>query len=269
MERYPVPAIRIVLFDLGNTLIYFDGDWRQVIRRSAEWLGEELSRCYGCSLKPGEFADIYLGILKSEYDRREVDLQERTSAWVIGKVIEYLDLPPINLDETRRLLAGFYSILQAHWRTESDTHSVLQTLRRLGYGLGLVSNAADDADVQVLIDQAEIRPYFDVILTSARAGVRKPHPQIFHAALADWNADPSEAVMVGDLLGADILGARNLNMRSVWITRRANVPHNQQYVGIVKPDVQIDTLLPLPDILSEWNQKASACSQNSINQKMD
>lgn len=72
--------------------------------------------------------------------------------------------------------------------------------------MGLVSNAGDDADVQNLVDKAQIRPFFQVILTSVKEGIRKPDPKIFWKALEALDAQPEEAVMVGDNLGADILG---------------------------------------------------------------
>jgi FMN phosphatase YigB (HAD superfamily) len=60
-----------------------------------------------------------------------------------------------------------------HWKPCANT----------GYRLGLISNAGDDADVQTLLDQANLRAYFEIILTSAGQGIRKPNPKIFWTAL--------------------------------------------------------------------------------------
>jgi FMN phosphatase YigB (HAD superfamily) len=54
--------------------------------------------------------------------------------------------------------------------------------------------------------------------------------------------------MVGDTLGADILGAKNAGVYSVWITRRA--PSNQPHQELIIPDATIDSLSALPGLLN-------------------
>jgi HAD superfamily hydrolase (TIGR01662 family) len=142
-----------------------------------------------------------------------------------------------------------YTVSQAHWLPETDAHATLQTLREQGYRLGLISNAGDDADVQTLVDKAGLRSYFDTILTSAAMGIRKPNPRIFLAALEHWGYRPSQAAMVGDSLGADILGARNAGLFSVWITRRAETAANHAHGDTIQPDAMISTLSELPEFL--------------------
>jgi FMN phosphatase YigB (HAD superfamily) len=57
--------------------------------------------------------------------------------------------------------------------------------------------------------------------------------------------------MVGDTLGADILGARNSGIFSIWIRRRANTPGNRAHVDNILPDAQIDTLSELPGLFAQ------------------
>ena len=90
----------------------------------------------------------------------------------------------------------------------------------------MISNAGDDQDVQQLVRRFDISQYFDFILTSAACSYRKPHPRIFELALSNWYFLPSEAVMVGDNLDADIRGAqerrlvRGLDQPPRWSTKR-------------------------------------------------
>ena len=46
--------IKVVLFDLGDTLIYFDGDWSDVLNRSTKALWISLSNS-GLQSQPGCF----------------------------------------------------------------------------------------------------------------------------------------------------------------------------------------------------------------------
>jgi putative hydrolase of the HAD superfamily len=111
----------------------------------------------------------------------------------------------------------------------------------------LISNAGDDQDVQQLIRRFEIARYFDFILTSAQCSYRKPHPRIFELAIANWYFLPSETVMVGDNMDADIRGAKSAGLYAVWISRRAGAPEENQ--PRVRPDASISALTELPSLL--------------------
>jgi FMN phosphatase YigB (HAD superfamily) len=116
----------------------------------------------------------------------------------------------------------------------------------MGYRLAAVSNAADDANTQALVDKLGARPYLEFVLSSAQYGTRKPNPKIFRSALERLSVPADRAVMVGDTLGADILGAHNSGIYAIWITRRANTPANRAHADTIKPDARIANLNELP-----------------------
>jgi FMN phosphatase YigB (HAD superfamily) len=115
----------------------------------------------------------------------------------------------------------------------------------------MISNARDDRDVQALVDKAGIRNYFTIIVTSAAQGIRKPNPRIFHTVLDQMGIPPAHAAMVGDTLGADILGAQYAGVYSIWITRRAELPSNRAHQDTIQPDAAISTLVELPALLDK------------------
>ena len=67
---------------------------------------------------------------------------------------------------------------------------------------------------------------------------------------------PEDAIMIGDTLPADILGARNVGMRSVWITRRADRQENSEVAGTIQPDYEIEDLSSLVDLVARLNSSA-------------
>jgi putative hydrolase of the HAD superfamily len=136
---------------------------------------------------------------------------------------------------------------------EEDTRPTLQKLEHMGYRLGIISNAGDDQDVQQLARGFGIHRHFDYILTSAACSYRKPHPRIFELALANWYLLPSEAVMVGDNLTADVLGAQKTGMYGVWINRRADPQMEKQEA--VSPDASLSSLAELPALLDHLQVK--------------
>jgi 2-haloalkanoic acid dehalogenase type II len=247
--------IKAVLFDLGGTLIYFDGNWVDVAEAANRELLQHLLQ-QGMHLDSKRFLDEFRKRLEEYYMQREMEFIEYTTAHILRTLLADLGYPGVTLEMMAPALKQLYAVSQAHWKLEEDTLPTLEALRRTGYRMAVVSNAADDADVQRLVDNAGIRGYLDLVLSSAACGTRKPNPRIFQIALEQWKLTPSEAVMVGDTLGADILGARNAGIYSIWITRRADRPANRDHAGTIQPDTQIQTLAELPEKLQTLSNMA-------------
>ena len=241
-----------VLFDLGGTLIYFEGKFEEVMPEALQASTRYL-RAQGFDLDEQAFPAAYYALLQKYYQQREDTFVEYTSDFILREALRAHSQPEPSLQQVQQALRVMYAVTQSHWHLEKDTVSTLKALRASGRVLGLVSNAADDEDVQTLVDQAGIRRYFDFILTSAVAGFRKPSPSIFEQALFYWNAQPKETVMVGDTLPADITGAQELGIAAVWISRRAEIPPAQARQQGFHPDATIDTLAELPALLDNWS----------------
>lgn len=243
--KHPFQAI---LFDLGSTLIYFDGDWEEIQASRDAVLIQRLHRA-GITPDGKVFLSQFDELMKAYYAERETEFIEHTTAYLLLTLLAEWGYTKVSEEVIRSALADMYAVSQAYWKPEIDTHPTLQALQAQNYKLGLISNAGDDADVQTLIDQAELRPYFDVILTSAAQGIRKPNPRIFLNALECLGLRPSQAAMVGDTLGADILGARNAGLFSIWITRRAETSANRAHEDTIQPDAVIASLSELLPLL--------------------
>lgn len=243
-----------ILFDLGSTLIFFTGNWQEVQEQSRRVLLQAL-RAAGFSVDEPAF-------MKDFNERSEVYRSQRDMEyfeWSIDRLLQSVladhGYPGEPLERLRPILAEMYAVSQRYWQVEADSIPTLEALLAAGYRLGLISNAAYEEDVHQLIDQAGLRPYFDFTLISAGVGYRKPHSKIFQAALDFWKAKPAQTLMVGDTLGADILGAQKLGMAAVWITRRADPAARQDTPDDpITPDAVISALSELPELLERWDQ---------------
>ena len=240
---------RAVLFDLGNTLLYFDAAWPDVFARADQELVTDLKRA-GLKLDRKEFTQTFRARLEAYYAQRESEFIEHTTTHVLTTLLAENGYDDISDEILLPALERMYAVSQEHWLPEQDAIPCLEALREQGYKLAIVSNAGDDADVQLLVDKNDLRQYFECGLTSAECGIRKPNPRIFDIALERLNISPQDAVMVGDKLGADILGARNAGIYSIWVTRRADIPANRDHEDTIKPDVSINSLQELPALLS-------------------
>jgi HAD superfamily hydrolase (TIGR01662 family) len=237
-----------LIFDAGSTLIYFDGEWTDTIPLQDAALADAL-QAGGLAFDRDSFLARFRTRLQEYYAERETEFIEYTTAYILRTVLEEQGCTGVFDGLVPNALAAMYAVTQAYWKAEPEAHTVLQSLKRQGYRLGVISNAGDDADVQTLIDQSELRPYFEVILTSAAEGIRKPNPQIFWTALEKLGVKPGQAAMIGDTLGADILGAKNAGLYSIWITRHADTPANRAHAETILPDASIDHLGELEGLL--------------------
>jgi putative hydrolase of the HAD superfamily len=249
----PTRRLSVLLFDLGSTLIYFQGEPAEVFRLSLAALFQSL-RTAGVALDRDAFLRDFQSRLEEYYSERETEFIEYTTAFLLKTTLAEYSYPDLPETILRPALAAMYAVTQDYWQVDPDAIPTLEILRRQGYRLGLVSNAADDADVQALIDKAALRNYFEVILTSAAIGIRKPNPRIFQHALGPLGVQPAEAAMVGDKLGADILGAKNAGIFAIWVTRYADTPANRDHLDTIQPDAIIPTIKELPALLEKLSQ---------------
>lgn len=241
--------IRAVLFDLGYTLINFNGEFSRVMRESYLVLAASLQKA-GYSFDAEGFADRFNDTITEYYRSREEDLTERPIEQYLSRVLASYEV----YDPLRNVIQGslekMYRFTEEYWQLEEDALSTLEQLKADGYRLGMITNAANPDNANRLIDRFGLRPFFEVILISSVEKIRKPDTRIYSRAITRLDLPRFSVAMVGDTLTADILGAQNAGMRAIWINRRANRAENHIVVDRIVPDAVIETLAQLPATLS-------------------
>ena len=93
----------------------------------------------------------------------------------------------------------------------------LETLACLAenYQLHIITNGFQEVQY-IKLETSGMDRYFDQIITSEEAGVKKPDPWIFHYALQKAGALASESLMVGDDVEVDVAGALAVGMDAVF-----------------------------------------------------
>jgi HAD superfamily hydrolase (TIGR01549 family) len=240
--------IRGIIFDLGSTLIRFNGEWGDVVSQAHLALVDQLHRD-GLQIDGAAVASDFRRQMEIYYHERESDFIEVTTAFVLRAVLAEFGYNKVPDDVIRRALERMYRLTEIHWSTMPGVHEVLDALGRDGYRLGMISNAGNEANVHRLIDNADLRRYFDPILISAAVGLRKPNPALFEMVLRAWSLPPHEVVMIGDTLGADILGAQNAGVHQIWLTTDADTPANRAHAGTIIPEAVASNLAEVPSVL--------------------
>ncbi|MFC4219257.1 YjjG family noncanonical pyrimidine nucleotidase [Flagellimonas marina] len=127
----------------------------------------------------------------------------------------------------------------------SFTHLVpnaLEILKYLSpkYRLHIITNGFQEVQEKKLIG-SNIHHFFDQIINSEMAGVKKPHPYIFELALTKANVEPRNTIMVGDSLEADILGAKGMGMQVLHFNSNREPDHDHS--------IMINNLIEIKRIL--------------------
>ena len=89
----------------------------------------------------------------------------------------------------------------------------------------------------------------DVMVTSARAGARKPHPRIFRYTLDACGVDAADAVFVGDSWGPDVEGPAAIGMRPVHVWRPEWDTEREQPPPLTDGVVRLPNLNGLVDLV--------------------
>jgi HAD superfamily hydrolase (TIGR01549 family) len=219
--------IRCILFDLGSTL------WTTVDK--AAWLSlEETSNLIAAEAllrytndKAFSSMDVHtLGTLLRKAVEKQIRFGARQNpGYEPDFVLATMEaLHQLGVSKANRALGeDIYESLRIRIPNSrvffDDALSTLAALKQYGYILGVVTNRHyggqpfyEDLQTMGLLDYFE----YEHMAISADLGIRKPNPAIFMHALNGLNVQPEEAVMVGDSLKADILGAMMLNILAIW-----------------------------------------------------
>ena len=146
--------------------------------------------------------------------------------------------------------------ISARWhpyRVFDDVLPAAQLLQEAGVKRAIISNA--DGDVTEFVTHLAIYDAMDAVITSAVVGWEKPDPRTYHAAL-DHPAiavAPGASLHVGDQPRSDVIGARQVGMRSALIDRYTRQPAD---LGRYEPDVRVASLLDLAEAVVAHNATA-------------
>jgi len=125
---------------------------------------------------------------------------------------------------------------------------ILRKLTKAGYKVALIANDEDATSARNVITNTGLKDYFDTIVISSELGIEKPGRKIFEVALKSLGVKAENAVMVGNRVDTDIVGANRLGMTSVWFKWNNRYPTSIN-ASEKKPDFTIRSLFELPNVL--------------------
>ncbi len=244
--------IRGVIFDLGNTLMYWDVDGEENDKRAG--------RALVAFLKDNgiEVDDTFSSIFQEHRAKgwklaEETEIERTIEEALIGALNQLGHTPLDGL--AQRAIERYFAEGEVYWHSYPEAVQTLHALRARGLQVGLISNADDDALVQRAVVTLGMHPYLDPIVSSAGLRWRKPNPAIFHHVADLWQLPPAEIVMVGDAPRYDIVGAHRAGMRGVLIDRGEGhawqeIPAASAGDPAIQPDATVGNLKELLDAIT-------------------
>ena len=227
------------IFDLYGTLV----DIRTDESMPSLWRCMALSlSLQGADYAPAELQKAYHEAVEVQIERRAAELPNIPKAHIEPDILPAF----VSLYEQKGLTVSgekakdtallFRALSMRHIRLYPGAAEVLHGLRQRGQGVYLLSNA------QAAFTMPELRmlgllPFFDGIVLSSDAGVKKPDKAIFEHILSKYGLRPETCLMIGNDDEADMLGAATVGMAGRYIhtkqspDRRNILPNAYREIG--------------------------------------
>ncbi len=116
----------------------------------------------------------------------------------------------------KRMSQEFLEILPLKKNLFPYTIEILEYLRNKNYQMHLITNGFDAVQHSKL-SSSNLRHFFTEVITSENSNSLKPNKEIFAFALQRCNTHSEDCIMIGDNLDADIAGAMNAGLDTVFV----------------------------------------------------
>ena len=192
--------IKAIIFDLDNTLLDFIKMKQFSVKAAITAMNE-------AGLEVNEekaYKDIFDLYVEKGWENQQVfdDYLNQT----VGKV------------SNKILAAGIVSYRRAREATllvYPNVNKTLIELIKMGIKLAVVSDAPS-REAWMRLYYLNLHHVFEPVLTYDDTGVRKPSEKPFKMALDVLNVEPEEALMIGDWPDRDVVGAKQIGMKTIF-----------------------------------------------------
>ena len=242
-----LPLIKAIIFDFIGTLT-------NVKNYSLENSKMKLYRAIvdaGFNVDVKSFLDAYSQAHEKYRVIRYEKLVEVTNAIWISEALNSLGFKAT--PEDSRIKAAVNMFFEDYLNGLELRPCVKKLLKKasMEYKLGIISNFTYAPVIYAGLRNLGINQFFNVVLVSEEVGWRKPHIKIFQEALKRLGVTAKEAVYVGDSPAEDIMGAKAVGMKTVFIPSQFyslnDLKENQQ-----KPDFIIKDMCTLYTIFPKF-----------------
>ncbi|QLE00568.1 noncanonical pyrimidine nucleotidase, YjjG family [Galbibacter sp. BG1] len=199
-------GITDVFFDLDHTLWDFE--------KNSKLTYAKIFKDNSLELNLEDFLKVYVPInfkLWEMYSKDEISKEDLR----YERLKSTFDAMALNIsnDQIFKLSEEYIKYLTTFNHLFSDSIETLDYLSPK-YKLHIITNGFAEVQ-QGKLENSNIAHYFEVVMNSELAGVKKPNPLIFEKAMGMAKVKPQNALMIGDSYEADFLGAQSVGMHAL------------------------------------------------------
>ncbi|MCF6181144.1 YjjG family noncanonical pyrimidine nucleotidase [Lutibacter sp.] len=199
--------IKHIFFDLDHTLWDFE--------TNSDFAFKTIFKKHKVPVDLDKFLNYYRNI-NQEYWKLYREEKITKSALRIGRLKD--TFTKINITVSDKLIddlsVDYIEVLPNYNELFEGAIEILNYLKPK-YKLHVITNGFNEVQYKKLKNSG-LSPYFEQIITSEDAGVKKPNPVIFNYALKKAAATSKESIMIGDNYEADVMGAINNGIDAIY-----------------------------------------------------
>jgi len=214
-------CIKAVTFDLWETLLFEkDGASAQRTMARCENLTNAFNK-FGLDVSTEQVSsamnETVNSLLRVWDNNRDVTHAEQLDLIIKNTAGESVKLRKEWIDELSKAYVS--PIFEVPPYLNPDAEKVLHWLSNRNSRIGLICNTGltPGTELRRFLSREGVADYFDVLIFSDEAKIRKPDPEIFRLAAQELRARPSEIVHIGDNLKSDVWGAKNAGFRAIHL----------------------------------------------------
>lgn len=196
-------------------------DFYGTLARAVSWgdTHEQVFARHGLTFDAGRWGWNFIGEANDgdEHVEHSAD-RDAYVAWERQRLRRRARACGVGEDDLEALVADLHTASKTYTlEVYHEVPGVLAELRSRGLTVAICSNW--DWDIDRAVAGAGLEGATDLVVTSAQAGARKPHPRIYRHTLERCGVEPAEALFVGDTLYADVEGPLAYGMAAVHVWR--------------------------------------------------
>ncbi|GAA5314875.1 MAG: HAD family hydrolase [Candidatus Pelagadaptatus aseana] len=211
--------LKALFLDMDETLC----DTQGANRKAKQLFAEAVRREFGQNVNGAAVADAYVSGIYREWDdqqkARYLPLAQRSEGafrvQLIRDLLSAQGVHEVTAEQAQSLQDGFDKDRLDHFDFYPGIAEFLAEARKL-FTLVVITNGPEFSQVPK-VRAVNLAAHVDHIIIGGQEPEEKPHKSIFEKAMKLANCEAHEAIHVGDSLAADIAGAHNSNITSVWI----------------------------------------------------
>lgn len=130
------------------------------------------------------------------------------------------------------MLVGMWNKNRLLAKPFQDTVEMLEKLKA-GHRIVLVANT-DSISVDSVLEKYDLKKYFDAIYLSCDMGLLKSNPKMFTTVLEKEGISGEDAIMVGDSIESDLIGAEKAGIKGVLLDRNNKRTHPNRITALAE-----------------------------------